>query len=154
KGAVDLAAELYDPVDGTFAATGLPASTNPRFGDDAICPVATVLQNGEVLVTWNSMQAELYDPVTGTFTPIGGMTSAAWSGGYTQTLLPNGKVLVAGGTSDFGTLDTAEEFDPATKRFSPTRGRMVARRADHTATLLRDGTVLLVGAQLPRWTVL
>ena len=65
--------------------------------------------------------------------------------GHTVTLLDNGKVLVAGGTtSGGGILGAAELFDPATMRWAPT-GEMIRVREGHTATLLRDGRVLVVG---------
>src|SRR3989442_9366941 len=48
--------------------------------------------------------------------------------GHTATLLPNGKVLIAGG----GTA-TAELYDPATGTFTPT-GTMSASRSLHIAT--------------------
>jgi len=52
-------------------------------------------------------------------------------------------VLVAGG--GVGTrLSSAELFDPATGTFSLT-GSMTRARIGHTATLLKDGTVLMVG---------
>ena len=75
-----------------------------------------------------------------------GFGSDIWSG-HTATLLPNGKVLLAGGASaDFGTFSIAELYDPSTDTFTATANMTIAR-AGHTATLLPDGTVLLAGGQ-------
>jgi N-acetylneuraminic acid mutarotase len=60
-------------------------------------------------------------------------------------LLGNGKVLVAGGLNASGLLQHASEvYDPARGTWSPA-GDMVLARASHSATLLPDGTVLVVG---------
>jgi N-acetylneuraminic acid mutarotase len=105
---------------------------------------ATLLSNGKVLVTHRGT-AELYDPASRTWTPTGGMNEARDD--YTATLLPNGKVLVAGGAggavglTDF---DSAELYDPATGTWTLTGSLHQARRA-HTATLLPDGKVLVAG---------
>jgi hypothetical protein len=65
---------------------------------------------------------------------------------HTATLLPNGKVLVAGGY-EIGTIasDRAELYDPATESFTLLTGRMTQGRAQHTATRLLDGRVLIAG---------
>jgi hypothetical protein len=64
---------------------------------------------------------------------------------HTATLLPNGKVLMAGGfTGDENSLASAEIFDPATNSFS-SAGNMSAARAGHSATLLPNGKVLIAG---------
>ena len=67
---------------------------------------------------------------------------------HTATLLPNGKVLVAGGRDDVASsvLDSAELYDPATGTWSVT-GRLIAARLGHTATLLPNGKVLVAGGQ-------
>jgi hypothetical protein len=143
-------AELYDPATGTFAVTGPYPSTNLTTGGDLVCPTATLLADSRVLITWNRTLAELYDPRTDTFSATGTMIThgdAEWppyiySGRDTQTLLTNGKVLVAGGAGD-----SAEVYDPSTGKFSAV-GKMTRVREDHTATLLRDGTVLITGSQL------
>src|SRR5262245_15214880 len=60
---------------------------------------------------------------------------------HTATLLPNGKVLVAGGF-DLGTR--AELYDPATDTWTMT-GSLRTARTMHTATLLPNGKVLVAG---------
>jgi hypothetical protein len=63
--------------------------------------------------------------------------------GHTATLLANGKVLLAGGSDENGITATAELYDPATGKFSPT-GSMSGPRLFHTATL-SSGKVLIAG---------
>jgi hypothetical protein len=66
--------------------------------------------------------------------------------GHSATLLPDGRVLVAGGSkpTSIDLTSTAEIYDPATGTFAET-GAMAAARAWHAAVLLQDGRVLLVG---------
>src|SRR4051794_2697344 len=64
---------------------------------------------------------------------------------HTATLLPNGKVLVAGGFNGVY-LATAELYDPGTGTWSPT-GSLRTARSYHTATLLPNGKVLVAGGQ-------
>ena len=85
---------------------------------------------------------------TGTFERTGNMN---WSrSSHTETLLLNGKVLIAGGLGGVPgnpgglALQSAEIYDPATGVFSPT-GDMTEARHSHTATLLQNGTVLIAG---------
>lgn len=64
---------------------------------------------------------------------------------HTATLLPDGKVLVAGGLAgDEESQASAEVFNPETTTFAST-GSMNAARAGHTATLLPNGKVLIAG---------
>jgi hypothetical protein len=64
----------------------------------------------------------------------------------TMTLLPNGKVLAAGGRASQGgaALSSAELYDPLTRTWTPT-GSMSETRFTHTATLLPNGKVLVAG---------
>jgi hypothetical protein len=64
---------------------------------------------------------------------------------HTATLLPNGKVLVAGGSDvNDNPLTTADLFDPSSGTWTTT-GSMTTNRALHTATLLPNGLVLVTG---------
>src|SRR4030095_10868615 len=100
----------------------------------------------KVLVAGGSSQdprAELYDPATGTWNYTGSLNTNR--AGQSATLLPNGKVLVAGGnSSDQQSLNSAELYDPATGTWSYT-GSLNTNRRNHTATLLQNGKVLVVG---------
>ena len=91
------------------------------------------------------VSAELYDPISGSWTATGNMVTAR-GGGYSVTVLPDGKVLVAGGFRSDGTgaLASAELYDPGTGTWTAARN-MDAPRAGHTATLLPDGMVLVAG---------
>jgi probable HAF family extracellular repeat protein len=83
----------------------------------------------------------------GTFSATGNASNARTV--HTATLLPNGKVLVAGGFSPPSpTYASAEVYDPNTGLFTATGSLIAARRA-HTATLLPDGRVLVAGGRLP-----
>ena len=73
----------------------------------------------------------------------GNMTTA-----HTATLIPNGRVLIAGGTDIPGpiapALVSAEIYDPPSATFLAV-ANMTAARLEHTATLLPDGKVLIAG---------
>lgn len=78
----------------------------------------------------------------GAFSMTGSMTTPRFL--HSGTLLPTGKVLIAGGGDENQELATAELYDPATGLFTST-GTMSRPRAGHTATLLPNGKVLIVG---------
>lgn len=144
------AAEVYDPVAGTWSGTADPPTG--RTGH-----TATLLPNGKVLVVggWTPQSgslagADLYDPATGMWSATGAMVSVRI--GHTATLLASGRVLVAGGDSVVAgvpggrRLDSAEEYDPAMGTWSPA-GRLRRTRSGHSATLLADGRVLVTGGR-------
>src|SRR5438445_8725017 len=101
-------------------------------------PLAGILAVGILL--WNLSPAFADTP--GTFTTTGSMSNARSV--HTATLLPSGKVLVAGGDSSGVILPSAELYDPATGVFSPT-GSMGTARERRTGTLLPSGKALLPG---------
>src|SRR5437667_956699 len=115
---------------------------------------ATLLPDGEVLAAGggtNGSQsypnpyiksAELYAPATGAWRITGSLNYVRSL--HTATLLPSGKVLVAGGWPEATSTGTAELYDPATRSWTLT-GNFNARHAAHTATLLFDGKVLVAG---------
>ncbi len=105
--------ELYDPATGTWTATG---GTVIAFNGPGV-----LLSNGGVVVLIDTV-AYLFDPGAGSWTPAG--TMAVHGYGYTATLLPDGKVLVAGGldadaADASAALASAELFDPGTWSPSP-----------------------------------
>jgi Galactose oxidase, central domain/Kelch motif len=86
---------------------------------------------------------------SGSIVSAGQMSVARFD--QSATVMPNGKVLIAGGMARNGVYhDTVELFDPATRQFIPA-GRMSTARACHTATLLPDGKVLLAGGSGAPW---
>ena len=69
---------------------------------------------------------------------------------HTATLLPDGRVFIAGGFWSDGQksrdLSSTEMYDPSTGNFSPT-GSMGAPRDGHHAILLDDGRILILGGE-------
>lgn len=152
-------AERYDPNAGTFSLTGAML-TQRAFGgrpNYIAGRTATRLSDGMVLLTGGEHEdlgrfssAELYDPATGLFTLTGDMASVR--DGHSASLLPNGSVLIAGGETigpgcpscAIFSSASAELYDPNRRTFT-SAGNMNVRREFHTATVLNDGTVLIVG---------
>ncbi len=141
-------AEVYSPRTGTWKLTG-----SMRAGRAS--QTATLLADGRVLVAGGVSgkadqvldSAEVYNPRLGSWASTGRLASAR--AGHTATLLQNGQVLVVGGqhtlTPD-AVLASAEVYNPATGAWRAA-GTMARERVNHTATLLPDGTVLVVGGE-------
>jgi hypothetical protein len=140
-------AQLYDPAGDAFSSIGIMLHEQST---------AALLMNGQVLFAGGApigriADAELYNPPTHAFASTASMASPrVW---HTLTLLPTGMVLAAGGETDrctasscvfAGSIATAELYDTAAGAFVAT-GSMTTARETHTATLLRDGTVLIAG---------
>ena len=147
-------AEIYDPGSETF--TQLPTNpgtelTTPRFG-----AVAAPLPDGEVLIAGGSngssflQSAELFNPVTETFTALpatGNTQLAVGRESAVAAALPNGDVLIAGGTGNTGCVPTTEIFDPGSGTFSQlsASGNLHTCVVGATAAPVPNGDVLIAG---------
>lgn len=164
----------------TSARGGIVGGTFTPVGNDVIERFfhrAGLLANGQVMVSGGlrvqispasliSLNAiSFFEPATNsfsaTFVPTGGgpavtPTLLTARSSHTQTLLIDGRVLITGGHvgaagSSPGTpTATVEVFQPATGVVSPGPAMTVAR-ADHSATVLPDGRVVVAGG--PSWQV-
>lgn len=145
-------AELYFPLQEAFAdpASFAPPMVVPRRLHQSIrLPDSTALIVGGVDDTGAPVATlERFSIIAG-FTEVGTLPSDAGLNGESITPLPDGRLLLAGGTDiDGNVVDTAYivRLDPidGVVDVSPTE-RLMTPRSGHQATLLCDGTVLLVG---------
>ena len=123
-------AEVFDPETGISSPTG--DMTVRRYNDNGF-----LLPDGRVLIMPGNgiLPIEMYDPRSGRFVAAAGMPSNVNI--TTATLLPSGEVFVT-------SWDHTGVFDPAARAFHSIFKREETRRL-HTATLLKDGRVLVVG---------
>ncbi len=156
-GAIALsAAEVFDPSAEAWQEVAPPAGA--RRGHQAVA-----LEDGRVLVAGGLAEgvplatAEVYDPTADTWSPVASMAVPRL--GHSLTRLADGRVLAAGGSAlesdeaaaggqTIRTEASSEIFDPASGTWSP-GGPMGTPRFEHTATLLGDGRVLVVGGLGP-----
>jgi hypothetical protein len=148
-GIVTASAELFNPRTNSWrAAASMP---EPRYVQGSV-----LLHDGRVLLAggWYAMSnadpshetAVIYDPATDKWSATGSMTTARAEFGL--AMLPDGRVLVAGGTDkDYNLTVTAELFDPVTGSWTPTGNLKVATMWSAIQTLA-DGRVLISGGGL------
>ena len=148
KGGATNEVEIYDAATNSWSRAD--SLHNPRYNHSA-----TLLADGRVLVAGGftpgkfhtpMKTAEVYDVASDRWSVVG--TMEVERAVHAAALLPDGRVLVAGGFTQppnvLTVTATAELFDPATERWTPTGSMTVARRAIEGA-LLSDGTVLVAG---------
>ena len=137
-------AEIYDASSDTWSAAA-------TMGTERGFHAATLLPDGRVLVTGGqgTDTVEIYDPATDAWTSAASMTQSSppvlggQRSSHTVTVMPDGLVLVTGGA---GGGTSTEIFDPATGTWTA-GASMTESRFAHSATLLGNGSVLLVGGQ-------
>ena len=141
-----IVSEAYEAAAQTLRSTG-------QLSESRKGHTATLLADGRVLISGGESggfgplyyrhdlrdSAEIFDPLTNSFTPAGRMHRTRTE--HTATLLPDGRVLLAGGGDA-----TLEIYDPLRQSFT-LAGEMLAPRSQHTATLLPDGRVLFAGGK-------
>ena len=127
---------VYDPATGVSEPTGPLASSDSLWVESAVR-----LKDGRVLIIGNAL-AQTFDPSTRRFTSVGPMITPR--SGAAVALLPDGHVLIAGGTpsGQDGATSSAELFDPDTLTFSPT-GSMGTSRQYNSTAMLPDGRVFI-----------
>ena len=148
--------ELFDPESQTWTLTGaMLADQNSGF-------TLVTLPGGEIMAAGGQQfytaivtdQVEHYDPVNGSWhlsTPLPEIRVCA-----SADLLPDGKVLVAGGAlsaSSATTTATALLYDPLSETWSEA-GTMKSPRCYHNSVVLQNGRVLIVGGSDPQNNVL
>lgn len=147
---VSTGAETFDPATGTFQVTGAVLVRRTTHS-------ATLLPDGRVVIIGGVSTAlpnsltnlvEVYDPNTGTFSALG--TIQLPRRNHSATLLPDGKILVAGGWTGTSPIPPStpnmEIFDPATGT-SEYIGDMAVARADHRVAALSNGQVIITGGR-------
>jgi hypothetical protein len=136
--------EIFDPTTITYSLSGVLNSK--RYNHSA-----TLLSDGRILIIGGLngstilSNSEIFNPNTNSFVSSGSTSVGRIY--HTATLLQNGKVLIAGGASCScvnSPISSAELYDPNTGTFS-TVGSMSVPRQNHTASLLPNGRVLIVG---------
>jgi len=132
--------EVYDPATNSWSSTG--DMTEGRKGH-----IATLLDDGTVLVV-GTESVEVYDPATGTWS-LAAEFAESHLEQFTATKLNDGRVLVAGGGQKGkylapDTLNHVDIYDPSTGELTAANS-MGAKRWDHTATVMSDGKLVMVG---------
>ena len=130
-------AEIYDPASASWSMTA-----GSLTGSESSAHLITVsLPDGNVLVV-SSSYSQVFNPASGMFSQAIALNTSR--GAAAAALLPNGRVLLAGGQNGNMSLASADIWDPATNTWSAT-GSMATARTSATATPLADGRVLIVG---------
>lgn len=138
--------------DGSWTAVPMPAAAPTRAEH-----TATLLPDGRVLIAGGRQgtfapyiplnDTYLFNPADNSWTPGPTLTQARYRA--SATLMGNGSVLIAGGTTDTESVNTAEtlSFAPGGAGQATAQPAMATPRNLHTATLLPTQQVLVLGGR-------
>ncbi|RYZ42616.1 MAG: kelch repeat-containing protein [Myxococcaceae bacterium] len=143
-------AQVYEPETGTWSSTG-SMSVGHFAHDMAILPSGKIVVAGgrrshydTVVLTPETV--EMYDPATGLWSTVGTLTNARFNS--TATVLPSGRVLIAGGYQ-YNDATSRNVYIQQAERvvlpFWKPAGSMAAARFGLAVALLPSGKVLTMG---------
>ena len=134
--------EIYSPESDSWLGIVRPVR-------DFLAQNAGVLHDGRLLVTGgldSTPAAWTYDAVADSWTQVAAMPNLRVNASV--VVLADGRVLVIGGEDpgrdDFSLFASSVIYDPVSDAWAP-GPEMSESRSDHTATLMPDGTVLIIG---------
>ncbi len=145
SGGVLASAEVFDPKSGRFAPAGDMIAARRKHGGALLASGRVLVVGGSDARDWTGQktEAEIYDPIANLFTPAASMALRRFKLGAAVALLPDGRVLVAGGA------EAPEIYDPSKGDFLTVSGGYGKPRYFAAATLLLDGRVLITGGYGP-----
>ncbi|MBJ7469758.1 MAG: hypothetical protein JHD16_00570 [Solirubrobacteraceae bacterium] len=132
----------------TWRSAGSMNVARSEFGY-ARLPDGKVLVAGGATSTGWTGQSELYDPATGAWTPTGAMQTPRIDPGadFQLPVLPDGRVVYAGGYPSVAATTSVEIFNPQTGAWS-TAAPMSQGRSGYAWSILPDGRLLVAGGSL------
>ena len=136
--------DVFDPATNLW-------TTGPSMRVARSYHTATVLNDGRILITGGytngttfgayTASSETYNPSTQTWTQLGNMRVAKV--GHTAALLPDGRVIIAGGANYAQYEFTSDIFSPTSNTWSAGPNLCCTQRYSHVGTVLPDGRPLI-----------
>ena len=133
--------ELYDPAANRFTLMSKMAEPRAKFGAAVLPDGSVLIVGGQTGGAWGPRvtSTQICDPVTSSCTPGPELNLARFKLAKAVVTLKNGRILVAGGAEE------PEVYDPQTRVFSLVEGARMDGFLFSTATVLKDGSVLMAG---------
>ena len=110
------------------------------------------LNDGRLLLIGGSSDFEtalettdFFNPKSNTFSPGPDMNKSR--SGHASVAFTDGRVMVFGGEDSYGIHDTIEVYSPSTGTFSVLSTHLKQPRTNHTATLINNRVVALIGGE-------
>jgi hypothetical protein len=133
--------DVYDPSTKRFTSTGTMPIPRSKFGGALLPGGRVLIAGGQAGGPWGTRvtSTQIYDPATGKFHTGPELNERRFKLSKAVVSLSGGRVLIAGGA------EQPEVYDPESGVFVPVGGAKLDGFCFSTATLLKDGRVLLAG---------
>ena len=145
--------EVYDPEANSWAEAEPMMQSRMSHSAVKLMDNRILVTGGMASVTMGDTlsSAEIYDPLQNLWFTVVELNRPRFA--HRSTLLPDGRVLVTGGTTVvegelLGPETTAEIYDPILNEWTLITTDLVARK-DHSAVLMSGGKVILIGGGDP-----